>query len=158
MKIPCFLQVSWSRLLCNRPDRSLKASERPAVSRNFSVEDVRTSGQHRPDARSSFSNFYTKLDFSRHYLGSFCKTFGRRGNTSGRCPAFQNIQDFLYKCGKELQRRPSGRSAKSSERWPDMGRNCANLEGGRRRPLGWGNLPFGCSTARVRFWAELGFL
>jgi hypothetical protein len=40
------------------------------VSRSFSVEDVRTSEQHRPDARSSFSNFYTKLDFSRHYLES----------------------------------------------------------------------------------------
>jgi hypothetical protein len=73
----------------------LKASERPAVSRSFSIEDVWTSEQHRPDARSSFSNFFTELDFSsRHYLGSFCKKSGRRGDTYGRCPAVQNIPDF----------------------------------------------------------------
>jgi hypothetical protein len=52
------------------------------------VEDFRTSEQHRPDVRSSFSNFYTELDFrSRHCLGRFCKT-------SGRCPSFQNIPVF----------------------------------------------------------------
>jgi hypothetical protein len=73
----------------------LKGSRRPAVSRSFRVEDVRTSEQHRPEARSSFSNFYTELDFSsRHCLGSFYKTFGRCGNTFERCPAFQNILDF----------------------------------------------------------------
>jgi len=98
-----------SRFLCNHPDWPLKASRRPVVSRNFNVEDVRTSEQHRPNTRSSFSNFYMELDFSRHCLGSLCKTFGRRGNTSGRCPAFQNISDFLFEHGKELQRRPSGR-------------------------------------------------
>jgi hypothetical protein len=59
------------------------------------VEDVRTSEQHRPDARSSFSNFYTELDFrSRHCLGRFCKSSGRHGNTSECCPAFQNIPVF----------------------------------------------------------------
>jgi len=151
MKIPCIFQVSWSRFLCNRPDRPLKASGRPAVSRSLSVEDVRTSGQHRPDSRSSFSNFYTELDFSWHYLGSLCNTFGRRGNTSGRCPAFQNIPGFLYKRGKELKRRPSGRSTKPSGRGPVIGRNYASMEGSRRRP-------FGRSAAGVWFWAELGFL
>jgi len=49
----------------------LKASGRPTVYRSFSVEDVRTSEQHRPNARSSCSKFYTELDFSRHCLGSF---------------------------------------------------------------------------------------
>jgi len=59
------------------------------------VEDVRMLEQYRLDNRSSFSNFYTELDFrSQHCLGSFCKTSGRRGNTSERCPAFQNILDF----------------------------------------------------------------
>jgi hypothetical protein len=53
-----------SRFLCNRLDKPLKASGRPALSRSFSVEDVRTSGQHHLDVRSSFSNFYTELDFS----------------------------------------------------------------------------------------------
>jgi len=52
----------------------------------------------RPDARSSFPNLYTELDFSsRHCLWSFCKSSGRRGNTTGRCPAFQNIPDFRSK-------------------------------------------------------------
>jgi hypothetical protein len=107
-------QNSW--FLYNRLDGPLKASGSPAVSRNFSVEDVRTSEQHLPDARSSFSNFYTELDFNRHYLGSLCKTSRRRSNTSRRCPTFQNILDFLFERGKELQRRLSGCSAKPSRR------------------------------------------
>jgi hypothetical protein len=45
-----------SQFLCNHPDGPLKATGRPAVSRSFSVEDVRTSKQHRLEARSSFSN------------------------------------------------------------------------------------------------------
>jgi hypothetical protein len=105
-----------SRFLYNHLDGHLKASGRPAVSRSFSVEDVLTSEQYRLDARSSFSNFYTELDFSQHCLGSLCKTSGRRGNTSGRCPVFQNIPDFLFEPGKELQRRPFGRTAKPSKR------------------------------------------
>jgi hypothetical protein len=60
-----------SRFLCSRPDGPLKASRRPTLSRNFSVEDVQTEGQHHPDARSSFSNFYSKLDFMfRHESGN----------------------------------------------------------------------------------------
>jgi hypothetical protein len=104
-----------NRFLCNRPDEPLKASGRPSVSRSFNVEDVRTSEQHRPDAWSSFSNFYTELDFSsRHCLGSFCKTSGRCGNTSGPCLAFQNILDFrsnVERCYSEdrLDTRPSRR-------------------------------------------------
>jgi hypothetical protein len=49
----------------------LKASGRPIVFRSLSVEDVQMIGQHRPDARSSFSNFYMELDFSRHLFGKF---------------------------------------------------------------------------------------
>jgi len=100
----------------------VQPSGRPAVSRSFSIEDVQTSEQHHLDTRSSFFNFYMKLDFSRHCLGSLCKTSGRRGNTSRLCPAFQNILDFLFECGKELQRRPSGRSAKRFGRGPIMER------------------------------------
>jgi hypothetical protein len=132
-----------NQILCNRSDWHLKASGRPTVSRSFSVEDVRTSEQQPSDARSSFSNFYTELDFSsRHCLGSFCKTSGRRGNTSGRCPAFQNILGFLYERRKEIQRRPSGRGL-------DKDRIALFLKGNRRRPLGHGYLPSGRSTARV---------
>jgi hypothetical protein len=111
-----------SRFLWNCPNGPLKASERPVVSRSFSVEDVRTSELHHLDARSSLSNFYTELDFSRLCLGSLWKMSGRRGNTSGRCPTFQNITDFLFECGKELQRRPSGHSAKPSGCEPVMER------------------------------------
>jgi hypothetical protein len=90
-----------NRFLCNRPNGPLKAFGRPTMSRSFSVEDVRTSKQHRLDARSSYSKFYAKLNFSRHCLKSFYKTSRRRGNTSKRCPAFQNILSFLYGCEKE---------------------------------------------------------
>jgi hypothetical protein len=70
-----------SQFLSNRLEEPLKASGRPSVSRSFNVEDVQTLEQHHQDGRSSFSIFYTELDFNRHYLGSFCKTFGRHGNT-----------------------------------------------------------------------------
>jgi hypothetical protein len=83
-------QINW--FLCNCPDGPLKASGRLAVSRSFSVEDVRTSKQHRPNARSSYSKFYTELEFSRHCLRSFCKTSGRRGNTS-RC--FPSVSEYF---------------------------------------------------------------
>jgi hypothetical protein len=119
-----------SRFLCNRPDGPLKASGRSAVSRSFSVEHIWTSEQHRPDTRSRFSNFYTELDFSQHCLGSFCKTLERRGNTFERCPAFQNIPGFLYEREKEIQRIPSGRSAKPSGRGPVMGRIVLFWKGG----------------------------
>jgi hypothetical protein len=62
---------STSQFLCNCLDRPLKASRQPAVSRSFSIENVRTSGQHLLDARSSFSNFYSELDLSRHLFGKF---------------------------------------------------------------------------------------
>jgi hypothetical protein len=94
-----------NRFLCNRPNEPLKASGCPAVSRSFNVEDVRMSEQHRPDDRSSFSNFYTELDFnSRHCLGSFCKT-------SRRCPAFQNILDFCLNAERRY-------SEDRSDAWP----------------------------------------
>jgi hypothetical protein len=46
MKIPYNFSRQNNRFLCNRPDRSLKASGRPAVSRSFSVEE-------RPDIRAT---------------------------------------------------------------------------------------------------------
>jgi hypothetical protein len=92
------------------------------VSKSFIVEDVRTSEQHRSDARSSFSNFYTELNFSsRHCLRSLCMPSGQRGNTSGRCLAFQNISGFLFECRNELWQRPSGHSGKPSRRGPCYG-------------------------------------
>jgi hypothetical protein len=61
-----------SRFLYNCPDRPLKASGRPSVSRSFSVAVVWTTEQHCPNARSSYSKFDIELDFNRHYLESFC--------------------------------------------------------------------------------------
>jgi hypothetical protein len=41
------------------------------------------------------SVFNKELDFrSQHCLGSLYKPSGRRGNTSGQCPVFQNIPEF----------------------------------------------------------------
>jgi hypothetical protein len=81
-----------SRFLCNCPDRPLKVSGCPTMSRSFSVEDVRTSGQHCPDARSSFSNFYLELDFMfRHGSGNSNRSDGR-ATPSGRFSGFQ--EDF----------------------------------------------------------------
>jgi hypothetical protein len=60
--------------------------------------DLKTSGRQSNTVRmigQAFPKFYKKLDFrSRHYLGSFCKTSERCGNTSRRCPAFHNIPVF----------------------------------------------------------------
>jgi hypothetical protein len=53
-----------SRFLCNRQDGPLKALEHPSVSRSFSIAAVRTTEQHSPDTRSSYSKFDTELDFS----------------------------------------------------------------------------------------------
>jgi hypothetical protein len=87
MKISCKFQdrkigscaTVWTSLW-RRPDA-------PAVSSRLSWK--------RLDDRSSFSNFYTELNFkSWHCLESFCKTSRWRGNTSGCCPALQNILDF----------------------------------------------------------------
>jgi len=112
--------TSW--FLCNLSDGPLKASGRLAVSRSFRDADILMSGQHRLDTRSSFSNFFKELDFSRHYLRSFCKTSGWHGNLSGHYLAFQNNPGFLYNYRNELQWRPSGCSTKPSGCGPIMGR------------------------------------
>jgi hypothetical protein len=90
-----------SRFQCNRLDEPLKAFGCPSMSRGFSVAAIWMTEQHHRDARSSYSKFDMELDFSRHYLGSFCQTSGRRGNMSEHYPAFQNILGFLYRCEKE---------------------------------------------------------
>jgi len=85
-----------NQFLCNHRNSPLNRSRRPTVSRSFSIKDVRTTEQHRPNARSSYSKFYMELEFSGYCLGSFCKTSEQRGNTSECYPAFQNIPSFLY--------------------------------------------------------------
>jgi hypothetical protein len=127
-----------NQFLCNRPDRPLKASGHPSVSRSFSVEDIRTSEQHRQDSRSSFSNFYTELDFSRHYLWSLCKTLGRSGNPSGCYPAFQNILSFLLRTWKWVTVKTVQTLGQAVWRGPIMGRIALFWKGSHRRPSGQG--------------------
>jgi len=95
MKIPCKFPVRTAGS-CAAVRMSLgRCPDAPKCLTDW-VEDVRTLEQRCPDARSSFSNFYTKLDFSsRHCLGSFCKM-------SEHCPAVQNILDFRSNVEKEL--------------------------------------------------------
>jgi len=119
MKISCNFQVKTTGSCATVRTGLWRRSGAPQY---LEAAVLKTSEQHRPDARSSFSNFYTELDFNRHCLGSLCKTFGRCGNTSERCPTFQNIPNFLFELGKELQQRPSGRSAKLSGHGPVMER------------------------------------
>jgi hypothetical protein len=94
---------------CSRPDAILGKASRAAKVQpsgrafesvwaprsvlQINIEDVRTSEQHRPDARSSVFNKESVFR-SRHCLGSICKPSGRRGNTSGQCPVVQNIAEF----------------------------------------------------------------
>jgi len=112
---------------------------------------VRTLGQASPISTRSWFSIDT-------YLGSFYKTSGRRGNLSGRYPAFQNILGFLYERRKELQRRPSGCMAKPSECGPVLGRIVLFWKDGRRRLSRRGYLPSGRSITRVRICVALGFL
>jgi hypothetical protein len=80
-----------SQFLCNRLDEPLKASGSLAVSKSFSVEDVRTSELHRLDARSSFYSFYTELDFMfRHGSGDRNRPDGR-ATPSVRISGFKKI-------------------------------------------------------------------
>jgi hypothetical protein len=83
------------RFLCNRPSGPLKESGCPVVSRSFSVATIWKTKLHRPDARSSYSKFDTKLYFRRRYLGRFYQTFRQCGNTSECYPVFQNSPTLL---------------------------------------------------------------
>jgi hypothetical protein len=95
------IPIQKNRFLCIRPDKPLKASGRPAMSRSFIIEDARTLEQHRQDARSSFSNFYAELDFSsRHCLGSV----RRLDDVAARPDVVQlfRISGLPFEHGKEL--------------------------------------------------------
>jgi len=101
-----------NRFLCNRPNDPLNASWCLTMFRSFSVAAVRTTELHHSDARSSYSEFDTELDFRQHYLGRFCQISRRHGNTSRCYPVFQNILGLLYGCRKEWQHWQSGCSVK----------------------------------------------
>jgi len=127
-----------SRFLCNRSNEHLKVSERPAVSRSLSVDDFRTSEQHRPDVRSSFSNFYTELDFSWHCLGSFYKTFGRRGLNVGTLSSISKYFGHPFWAQKGVTAKTIRTLGQAVWTWTYYEKNCTILKGGRRRPSGRG--------------------
>jgi hypothetical protein len=65
----------------------------PLSVQQFYVEDVQTTEQHCLNARSI--SIKQGVGFQKStLLGSLYKPSGRRGNKSGRCPAFQNIPVF----------------------------------------------------------------
>jgi hypothetical protein len=77
---------------------------------------MRTSGRQSNTVRTLGQLVFNKeLDFrSWHCLGSLCKPSRRRGNTSGRCPVFQNISKFRSSAERILAKnRPNARSSRS---------------------------------------------
>jgi hypothetical protein len=139
----------------------LKESERPAVFKSFSVEDVRTSELHHLDARSSFSSFYTKLDFMFRHGSGYNNHLDGRATPSGCFSGFQ--EDFCihhsvfiitlcssiglrqnwyhWKAMKKIIQLECLDSPPS--RWKESSIRTASrialfLKGGRRRPFGRG--------------------
>jgi hypothetical protein len=107
---------------------SLKASGRPAVSSSFSVEDVWTSAKHHPDARSSFSNFYSELDFSRHLFGKFLqdvRTTRQLVQTISSIPKYSKFPFWARKGVIAKTVRTLGQAVRT---WSCFGKNCAILE------------------------------
>jgi len=119
---------STSRFLWNRPNMPLKASRRPAVSRNFSDEDVWTSGQHHPDARSSFSNFYTKLDFIRHLFGKFLQDVRTTWLQVLKLPSIPKYYGFPLRMQKGVTVKTVRTLGQAVQTWSCFRKNCAILE------------------------------
>jgi hypothetical protein len=119
---------SASRFLCNRPDRPLKASGCPAVSRSFSVEDVRISGQHRPDARSSFSNFYSEWDFNRHLFGKFLQDVRMMWKLVQTISSIPEYSRFPLRARKGVIAKTFQTLGQAIRMWSYFGKNCTILE------------------------------
>jgi hypothetical protein len=117
MKSPLQKPRQIRRFLCNRPDGPLKASRRPAAVRTprsvlqINIEDVWTSKEHRPDARSisiqpgvcfQKSTLFGKFVQFVRTMSSLCKTSGRLGNMSGRYPVIQITPEFRLNVGRIL--------------------------------------------------------
>jgi hypothetical protein len=117
-----------SRFLCNRPDRPLKASWRPAISRTFSVDDVRTSGRHRSDARSSFFNFYTELDFNRHLFGKFLQDVWTTWQHVRTLPSIPEYFRFPLRTQKGVTVKTVQTLGHAVQTWSCFGKNRAILE------------------------------
>jgi hypothetical protein len=120
-------------------------------------EDVRTSEQHRPDASSIRIQHGVGFQKST-LLRSLCKPSEGRGNTSGRCLAFQNIPVFRSNPTRSYNEdllearssRPDVDLIKIELRclWKNIAKNGHDMA----------KLLSRRSIARVRFLADLGFL
>jgi len=118
--------ASW--FLCNRLDRPLKATWRPAVSRSFNVEDVWTSGQRRLDARSSFSNFYTELDFNRHLFRKFLQDVWTTWQHVWTLPSVPEYYGFPLRKRKGVTVKTVRTLGQPVRTWTCYGKNRAILE------------------------------
>jgi hypothetical protein len=122
------ISKSASRFLCNRLDGPLKASGCPIVSRSFSVEDVWTSVQHCPDARSSFSNFYSELDFSRHLFGKFLQDVRTMWQLVQTLSSISEYFRFPLQARKGVAAKTVRALGQAVRTWTCYGKNCAILE------------------------------
>jgi hypothetical protein len=122
-----------NRFLCNWLNKPLKASGLLAMSRSFSIEDVWTSNQHYRDARSSYSKFYTELDFSRHYLGSFFKTFLKTWQHVRMLPSVPEHFGFPLQTRKGVTMKTVKTLSQTIRTWSCYGKNRVILERGSQK-------------------------
>jgi hypothetical protein len=117
-----------SRFLCNRPDRPLKVSECPTVSRSFSIKDVRTLGQYRPEVRSSFSNFYSELNFSRHLFGKFVQDVRKTWQLVWTLSSIPEYSGFPLRARKGVTVKTVRTLSQAVQTWSCFGKNRAITE------------------------------
>jgi len=103
-------------------------SGRPTMSRNFSVEDVWTSGKHLRDPRSSFSNFYTELDFSRHLFGKFLQDVWMMWQHVWTLPSIPEYFRFPLRAQKGETVKTVWTLGQAVQTWSYYGKNCAIME------------------------------
>jgi hypothetical protein len=119
---------STSQFLCNRSDRTLKVFGSPAMSRNFSVEDVRMLGKHCPDNRSSFSNSYKELHFSRHLFGKFLQDVRTTWQHVQMLPSIPECFEFPLRMWKGLTVKTVRRLGQAVRTWSCFEKNRVILE------------------------------
>jgi hypothetical protein len=119
---------STSRFLCNRPDGPLKVARLLTVSRSFSVENVQKSGQPCPDSRSSFSNFYSELDFNRHLFGKFLQDVRKTWKLVRTISIIPEYSRFPLRAWKGVTAKTVRTLGQAVRAWSYFGKNCSILE------------------------------
>jgi len=116
--------------------RAFEGFRTPISVQQFYVEDVWTTDQHCPVARSI--SIQQGVGFQKSILlGSLCKLSEWRGNTFGRYPAFQNITVFRLNATRSYSEdRPGARPSRSEANlimielrcfWKDIVENCPDV-------------------------------